>query len=397
MRNRRRIFFVCGTLLILAVYILYGWNQPLDGKFMELPSCPACYGQNLCSEILQHHYLTVPKIELSGISRLKITKLVNIKNVYYVSSDKGAAVLKKLAHDSELREFDRKICDISKRINCNVSETLDYLVKKNNNDITQIVDQHPSVFTSDGIVCNHSRILQYLYRKYTEMDTGPNKQEHFLTMLAINFEPLLINAFRHTNWFPALRGMCGRVIVEDYVGPTLSQLSHVSWLERADYARQLLEMAQEFSNAEFRLYLTDVSLDNFAVNTKGKVKIIDAENIVLVDPSVRGLEATEHINKGIGCQDCFSFSYEDLCSHTSTDHNFFAVCKGMLSSTAYSRDLPIGLLHSPPSWVIDVYPSLKTDVEDCAGHFRHLPRRREAALHLHSQLVNILRKALMMH
>ena len=83
--------------------------------------------------------------------------------------------------------------------------------------------------------------------------------------------------------------MCGRVIVEDYVGPTLSHLSHVPWLERADYARQLLEMAQEFSSAEFRLYLTDVSLDNFAVDKKGKVKIVDAENIVLVDPSVRNL------------------------------------------------------------------------------------------------------------
>ena len=73
------------------------------------------------------------------------------------------------------------------------------------------------------------------------------------------------------------------------MGPTLSQLSHVSWLKRADYARQLLEMAQEFSYSEFRLYLTDVSLDNFAVDAEGKVKVIDAENIVLVDSSVRDL------------------------------------------------------------------------------------------------------------
>lgn len=79
--------------------------------------------------------------------------------------------------------------------------------------------------------------------------------------------------------------MCGRVIIEDFIGPTLSQLSHVPWLERADYARQLLEMAQEFSYSEFRLYLTDVSLDNFAVDSEGRVKIIDAENIVIVDPS----------------------------------------------------------------------------------------------------------------
>lgn len=83
--------------------------------------------------------------------------------------------------------------------------------------------------------------------------------------------------------------MCGRVIIEDYVGPTLSQLRHIPWLERADFARQLLELAQEFSYSEFRLYLTDVSLDNFAVDAEGRVKVIDAENIVMVDSSVPDL------------------------------------------------------------------------------------------------------------
>lgn len=83
--------------------------------------------------------------------------------------------------------------------------------------------------------------------------------------------------------------MCGRTIVEEYVGPSLTQLGESPWLSRADYARQLLEMAQDFTNGEFRLYLTDVSLDNFAVDPHGKVKIIDAENIVIVDPTTDGL------------------------------------------------------------------------------------------------------------
>lgn len=192
MRNRRKILFVGGTVLLLIVY-LCGWNQPLDGKFMELPSCPACYGQSLCSVMLQHQNSTVPRIELSGVTSLKIMKFLNYKNVYFGCSDKDTVVLKKLAHDSELREFDRKICDINKMINCNVSEAIDYLVMKNNHDVAQIVDRHPSLFTSDGIMCNHSRILQHLYRKYIKIDPGPYQQQHFLTLLAINFEPLLIN------------------------------------------------------------------------------------------------------------------------------------------------------------------------------------------------------------
>lgn len=71
--------------------------------------------------------------------------------------------------------------------------------------------------------------------------------------------------------------------------------------------------------------------------------------------------------------------------------------KGMLSSTAYSRDLPEGLLHSPPPWVTEKYPSLQRDIEDCAGHIthrsHHILRRREAALHLHSQIKDILLKS----
>ncbi|XP_042242164.1 divergent protein kinase domain 2A-like isoform X2 [Homarus americanus] len=204
-------------------------------------------------------------------------------------------------------------------------------------------------------------------------------------------------AYQH-KWFPTLRGMCGRVIVEDYVGPTLTQLSQVPWIVRADYARQLLEMAQDFSDAEFRLYLTDVSLDNFAVSHHGEVKVIDAENIVLVDPSIHGLDPAEHVNDGFGCRDCLSFSYEDLCGHTSSDHNFFAVCKGMLSSSAFSQDLPEGLLHSPPSWVTKEHPLLLSLVEDCASHSfsdftsHSLPMRRKAAAALHEHLLTVLPK-----
>lgn len=396
-KKKKFLSLMSGTFMLMTVY-LCGWDISLDEAFVELPSCPSCYGQGLCPLILPHQNASVQRIELTGTSGWKLMKFVNYKNVYYGHSGENPVVLKKLAHDTELREFDKKVCNMKRALNCNVSEILGDLLWRNNYDVALVIRQHPSVFgKSDSIMCNHSRILQHLYRKYTKIDKGPHQQQHFLTTLAINSEPLLLSAFEQTGWFPALRGTCGRVIVEDYVGPTLSQLSHVPWLERADYARQLLEMAQEFSYSEFRLYLTDVSLDNFAVDAEGKVKIIDAENIVMVDPSVLNLETTEHVNEGIGCTDCLSFSYEDLCGHTSADHNFFAVCKGMLSSTSYSRDLPVGLLYSPPSWVTEKYPALQRDIEDCAGHFsrssHHIPRRRDAAIRLLFHIQDILRKS----
>lgn len=77
--------------------------------------------------------------------------------------------------------------------------------------------------------------------------------------------------------------------MEDYVGSTLTQLSQVPWIVRADFARQLIEMAKEMTDGSIRLYLTDVSFDNFAVDNQGIVKIVDAENIVMVDSLTKGI------------------------------------------------------------------------------------------------------------
>ena len=46
-----------------------------------------------------------------------------------------------------------------------------------------------------------------------------------------------------------------------------------------------MQIAEKFTynEQEFGLYMTDVSFDNFAVNEEGKVFIVDAENIIVVD------------------------------------------------------------------------------------------------------------------
>ena len=44
-------------------------------------------------------------------------------------------------------------------------------------------------------------------------------------------------------------------------------------------------MAELFSDppTSFALYWTDLSYENFAVDSQGKVRIVDAENIIVVD------------------------------------------------------------------------------------------------------------------
>ena len=45
-------------------------------------------------------------------------------------------------------------------------------------------------------------------------------------------------------------GACGRVIAEEFAGPTLSELIDEPWLRRAELARQLIQMAKKFSNSK---------------------------------------------------------------------------------------------------------------------------------------------------
>ena len=54
---------------------------------------------------------------------------------------------------------------------------------------------------------------------------------------------------------------------------------------QADKAYQLMRIADMLTNnkADFALYLTDVTDDNFAVNDDGKVTLIDLEDVLVVD------------------------------------------------------------------------------------------------------------------
>lgn len=81
-------------------------------------------------------------------------------------------------------------------------------------------------------------------------------------------------------------GACGRFIVEEYVGPNLAEwLPRADWKGRMNAALQLLRIADQLTRGidDFRLYVTDVSLYNVAVDPTSTLKLIDGENIVVVD------------------------------------------------------------------------------------------------------------------
>ena len=82
-------------------------------------------------------------------------------------------------------------------------------------------------------------------------------------------------------------GACGRVIVVEYVEASLPSVLGRSWQERVKISIKLIHLARTFTRTEddMALYMYDVVMNNFAVDKRGNVKLIDCEHVLIVDMS----------------------------------------------------------------------------------------------------------------
>lgn len=87
---------------------------------------------------------------------------------------------------------------------------------------------------------------------------------------------------------PKYFGACGRIVIEEYVGLPLSHYYDKPWIQRAKVVSSLLNAAYMFTfeDKQFGFYLTDVSVDNIAVDYENVAKFIDLENIIVVDKNI---------------------------------------------------------------------------------------------------------------
>nr|CAD7588443.1 unnamed protein product [Timema genevievae] len=172
---------------------------------------------------------------------------------------------------------------------------------------------------------------------------------------------------------PKYYGACGRVAVEEFAGTMLTAHHHSPWLSRADMARQLLIAAKQFTvrHPYFRFYLTDVSPDNIAVDSSGRLRFVDLENVIVVDKNISndGKPSswdTLHSSENFDCPGCFAFSTHELCTHQISDHNFYAVCQHLLAPDISSDLLPGGLLHDIPLHIVKSHPHLPDLLKECS-------------------------------
>ena len=109
MRLRKGKYLVFGSVIALLCFGILTSIFPMtinlrDPREVDLQKCPACFGEKLCPEFLKG------SIVLTNWTRYRLTKLFNVKNVYYGQYFGRPVVLKKLAHDDELEVFDREVC-----------------------------------------------------------------------------------------------------------------------------------------------------------------------------------------------------------------------------------------------------------------------------------------------
>jgi len=108
---------------------------------------------------------------------------------------------------------------------------------------------------------------------------------------------------------PRYLGSCGRLGVVEYTGERLTQFSNADFATRARLGAQLLKIVFDIELLIFlcwglnilkislkafnftqnshglAVYLTDWSTDNFAVDQKSVLTVIDLEHVVIVDQS----------------------------------------------------------------------------------------------------------------
>lgn len=86
-------------------------------------------------------------------------------------------------------------------------------------------------------------------------------------------------------------GSCGLISVSEYCGESLTSIApKLIWNDRASLAIQLLNFAfnATFDNPDFGFYFTDMSADNFAVSADGIIRLVDLENVIIVDKHAKG-------------------------------------------------------------------------------------------------------------
>ena len=386
--------FKCRLVLLASVFLSalilvahFGLPVTLDSTrqdFLEQLKCPACFGENLCPEIYTGAF------KPTRWTQYRISKLLNSRNVYYgILSKEHQVVAKKLAHDWELQDLETKICQLAKKppYYCNAAHYVRFLSTSYGRDhkpdkngplaktisITFAEDvQAVSQIGNDYLGCVKSQDLMDFLTLKPQYHRSSFSPENIVSALLVNPEPLVLSTFpSEDGWpFPKLFGACGRVVFVEDGGKPLSDYLNEPFTLRARLALQVLDIAQTLilKHPDLAIHLTDWSQSNFAVDEDLKVRLIDLENIVVVNKTLVKEIGAPGWNVPHSSASNDGYSLQDLCSHMVSDNNIYGACQWILYPHA---DIPNragtrGLLYDIPQKIRSKHILLEKLLRECS-------------------------------
>ena len=179
--------------LVTFLFIQFGDDQVHSKALQETNKCPVCFGHTSCFML---HSNNMHVVKLTGLSKVSLFNYINVKNVFFGKYKGDEIVLKKLAHDSELAEFDRRVCNGTARC-APRGRLFSRLLRAVFPDFAGGRSESLALaagigdrFLREHLTCPSARLQRRLFDALT--DDSRDKFFHFATMLLINAEPLLL-------------------------------------------------------------------------------------------------------------------------------------------------------------------------------------------------------------
>ncbi|KAI4464260.1 Divergent protein kinase [Holotrichia oblita] len=378
---------VCISIAVLVAAIAiaaYFLVKPIT-SYSDLEKCPYCYGKGMCTAFDNKDVY---------VSFLSLINIINYKNIYYGEYNNINVIVKKLASSEELHRFDDYVCYENRLDNgCDLG-----LIDDQQNYTQKILDyMNGNVNEFKPFKVCSKAAAEVLYDEFLKAKPDDVDKEYYLknvwTILKINVEPLILQLLNaDKNWpVPKYYGSCGRLAVIENRGLTLLDKIKQPWIDRAYLTLQLLQGAGNFTfdHPHLRFYLTDISADNIAIDDSLKLTFIDLENIVVLHEKINK-GSPKHKSEIIDDSTDFAYSQEDLCTHSVSDHNYYAICKLLLSRNAPYPMAKNGFLHTPPVHIAYKYQRLFEQIEECSDASRESSDRFKAA----EEIMDILKEIL---
>ena len=188
--KKTAISFIITFFFIILGISIKKFNLTVT-EITEQEKCPACFGISMCQEINDNKVY----FEFTDFYSV-FNNIFSIKNVYYGRHKNKKIIMKKLAHKSELDDFDKMICQNIELFELCYKETpnteikTDFyklivfqLTQSNMNDPNTKIRLCPSKESIDELLLN----LQIKHK--------PEKEEYYKylwTSIKINPEPIIL-------------------------------------------------------------------------------------------------------------------------------------------------------------------------------------------------------------